>query len=172
MEPGQVTYRLRLSLVLAVALTLHQSLFVTLRIDDVHPQVMLLVAVVGGLLAGAERGALIGFAAGLMADMFVQTPLGLSALTFALVGFVVGSLQTGIVHTAWWIGPVTALLASFAGVVLYGVLGAIIGQAHYVSPRLLLLGAGVGTMNAVLAVPVVRAMSWALDSRPEGAYAR
>lgn len=167
-----MTSRVRLSLVLLVALTLHQSLFVTLRVDDAHPQVMLLVAVVGGLLAGAERGALIGFAAGLLADLFVQTPLGLSALTFALVGFVVGSLQAGIVHTAWWIGPVTALLASFAGVVLYGVLGAIIGQAHFVSPRLLLVAAGAGVMNAVLALPVVRAMSWALDSRPAGAYAR
>jgi len=172
MGPGQVTWRLRLVLVLALSLTLHQSLFVTLRIDDAHPQVMLLVAVVGGLLAGAERGALIGFAAGLLADLFVQTPLGLSALTFALVGFVVGSLQTGIVHTAWWIGPVTALLASFAGVVLYGVLGAIIGQAHFVSPRMVVVAAGVGAMNSVLAVPLVRAMSWALDSRPERAYAR
>lgn len=172
MEPGQVKSRLRLALVLAGALTLHQSLFVTLRVDDAHPQVMLLVAVVGGLLAGPERGALIGFTAGLLADLFVQTPLGLSALTFALVGFVVGSLQTGIVHTSWWIAPVTALLASFAGVVLYGLFGAIIGQAHFVSPRLLVLAAGVGAMNAVLTVPLVRAMSWALDSRPEGAYAR
>lgn len=167
-----MTARLRLVLVLALALTLHQSLFLTLRVDDAHPQVMLLVAVAGGLLAGAERGALLGFTAGLLADLFVQTPLGLSALTFALVGFVVGSLQTGIVHTSWWIGPVTALIASFAGVVLYGLLGAIIGQAHFVSPRLMVLAAGVATMNAVLAAPVVRAMSWALDSRPEGAYAR
>jgi rod shape-determining protein MreD len=167
-----VTSRLRLCFVIFVALTLHQSLFVTLRVDDIHPQVMLLVAIAGGLLSGAERGALIGFCTGLLADLFVQTPLGLSALTFALVGFVVGSLQAGIVHTAWWIAPVTALVASFAGVVLYGVFGAIIGQAHFVSPRLLLLGAGVGAMNAVLAVPVVRAVSWALDSAPEGAYAR
>ena len=172
MGPGQVSSRLRLSVVLLVALTLHQSLFVTLRVYDAHPQVMLLVAVVGGLLAGAERGALIGFAAGLLADLFVQTPLGLSALTFALVAFVVGSLQAGIVHTAWWIGPVTAFGASFAGMVLYGVLGAIIGQAHYMSPRLLLVGVGAGAMNAALAVPVVRAMSWALDGKAAAAYAR
>lgn len=167
-----MTSRLRLCIVVFVALTLHQSLFVTLRVEEAHPQVMLLVAVVGGLLAGAERGALIGFAAGLLADLFVQTPLGLSALTFALVAFVVGSLQAGIVHSAWWIAPVTAFGATFAGMVLYGILGAIIGQAHYVSPRLLLVGAGAGAMNAVLAVPVVRAMSWALDSKAVAAYAR
>lgn len=167
-----MTSRLRLVLVMLVALVLHQSLFVTLRVGDAHPQVMLLVAVVGGLLAGAERGALIGFTAGLVADLFVQTPLGLSALTFALVGFVVGSLQSGIVHSAWWIAPLTALGASFAGVILYGLLGAIIGQAHFVSPRLVGIAAGVGAMNAVLALPVVRAMSWALKATPDRAFAR
>lgn len=164
--------RLRLLVVLFAALVLHQSLFVTLRVDDTHPQVMLAVAVAGGLLAGAERGALIGFTAGMLADLFVQTPLGLSALTFALVGFVVGSVQTGIVHTAWWIAPLTTLMASFAGVLVYGLLGALIGQAHFVSPRLVILAAGVGAMNATLAVPVVRAMGWALDTRSDGALAR
>lgn len=167
-----MTSRLRLAFVVSVALVLHQSLFVTVRFGDAHPQVMLLVAVVGGLLAGAERGALIGFTAGLVADLFVQTPLGLSALTFALVGFVVGSVQSGIVHSAWWIGPLTALGASFAGVVAYAMFGAIIGQAHFVSPRLVGIAAGVGVMNAVLVVPVVRAMSWALNSSTDRAYAR
>lgn len=172
MEPRQVISRLRLVAILSVALVLHQSLFVTVRFGDAHPQVMLLVAVAGGLLAGAERGALIGFTAGLLADLFVQTPLGLSALTFALVGFVVGSVQSGIVHSAWWIGPLTALAASFAGVLLYGMLGAIIGQAHFVSPRLIGIAAGVGAMNAVLAPPVMRLMTWALDSGQERAFAR
>lgn len=167
-----MTERLRVALVLSAALTLHQSLFVTVRIGDAHPQVMLLAAVVGGLLAGSERGALIGFTAGLLADLFVQTPLGLSALTFALVAFAVGSVQSGIVHTAWWIGPLTALLASFAGVILYGLLGALIGQAHFVSPHLLGIAAGVGAMNALLAMAMLRAMSWALDTHTEGAFAR
>lgn len=167
-----MTSPVRLASVLFVALVLHQSLFVTLRIGDAHPQLMLLVAVAGGLLAGSERGGLIGFAAGLLADLFVETPLGLSALTFALVGFVVGSAQTGIVHTAWWISPLTALVASFTGVVLYGLLGALIGQAHFVSLHLLVLAGGVGAMNAVLAAPVVRVMGWALGGSDEKAYAR
>lgn len=169
---SRLRLRLRLGLVLSLALVLHQSLFVTLRVGDAHPQVLLLTAVAGGLLAGSERGALIGFTAGLLADLFVQTPLGLSALSFALVAFAVGSVQSGIVHTAWWIGPLTALVASFAGVVLYGLLGALIGQAHFVSLGLLEIAAGVGAMNAALAVPVVRSMSWALDTRAEPAYAR
>ena len=167
-----MTSRLRLALVLFGCLVLHQSLFVTLRVGDAHPQVMLLVAIAGGLLGGSERGAFIGFTAGLASDLFVQTPLGLSALTFALVGFVVGSVQSGIVHTAWWIAPLTALVASLAGVLLYGLLGALVGQAHFVSLHLVALAAGAGAMNAVLAPPVVRAVSWALDVQGERAFAR
>lgn len=167
-----MTARVRLPFVLFVALTLHQSLFATMRVGDAHPQVMLLVAVAGGLLAGSERGALIGFTAGLLADLFVQTPLGLSALAYALVGFSVGGVQSGIIRSAWWISPLTSLVASFAGVMLYGLLGALIGQSHFVSPRLLVIAASVAAMNAVLALPVVRAMGWALTSDTDYAFAR
>ena len=164
--------RTRLGFVFFLAITLHLSVFATVRVGEIHPQVMLLLAVAGGLLGGSERGALIGFAAGLLADLFVQTPLGLSALAFALVGFAVGGLQSAIIRSAWWIAPVTALAASFAGMVLYGVLGAIIGQSHFVSPRLPLIAAGVGLMNAVLAPLAARAVAWALEPAPERAFAR
>ena len=163
--------RLRVALILFVALTLHQSLFVSLHVGDARPQVMLLVAIVGGLLGGAERGAFLGFTAGLLADLFVQTPLGLAALAFALVGFAVGSVQSGIIHSSWWIGPLTVVVASFAGMLVYGVLGAIIGQSHFVSPRLLGIAVGVALMNSLLALPVIRAMSWAFDTPGEQAYA-
>ena len=164
--------RTRLAFVLFVALVLHQSVFTLTRVGDVHPRVMLLVAVGGGLLAGPERGAMIGFCAGLLADLFVQTPFGLSALAYALVGFAVGSVQSGIIRSAWWITPFTALAASFAGVLLYGLLGALIGQSHFVSPRLLGIAAGGALLNALLAPLVVRAMAWAVAPSADGAFAR
>ena len=69
--------------------------------------VFLTVAVATGLVTGAEGGALMGFAVGMVADLFVQTPLGLSALTFSLVGFTVGSLQNSMLRTSRWIAPIT-----------------------------------------------------------------
>lgn len=167
-----MTARPRLILVFFVALSLHQSLFAGIRIGDAHPQVMLLLAVAGGLLAGSERGAVIGFVAGLLADLFVQTPLGLSALTYALIGFTVGGVQSAIIRSAWWIAPATAVVASAAGVVLYGLAGALIGQSHFVSPRLLVVAGWVAAMNGLLAVPVTRAMGWAMAPHTESAFAR
>ena len=46
------------------------------------PDLMLALAVAAGLAGGPERGAWVGFAAGLLADCFLQTPLGLSALVY------------------------------------------------------------------------------------------
>lgn len=153
--------RLRMPLVLAMTLVLHLTVLSRLRVENVRPDALLLVAIVAGLVAGAERGAIAGFCAGLLADLFLQTPFGLSALAYALVGFGVGSIQAGILRAAWWIPVVTALAASAGGMVLFGVLGAMVGQSDFVSPRLAVIAALVGVMNAILAVPAVRVVSWA-----------
>ena len=132
-----------------------------LRIEDVRPDALLLVALMAGLTAGPERGAVVGFCAGVLADLFLQSPFGLSALAYSLVGFAVGSLQSGILRAAWWIPVLTAAAASAAGIVLFGVLGAMVGQPDFVSPRLALIAVLVGFMNATLAPAANRAIGWA-----------
>jgi len=162
----------RLALVLFVALVLQRSVLVHARLADVGPDLLLLIAVSAGIVRGSERGAVVGFAAGLVADLFVQTPLGLSALAFGLIGYGVGTLQSSVIRSAWWIPLLTGLGASAAGVVVYGVLGAILGQGHFVRPRLLVVAAGVGVLNALFVPASVRALNWALPSAAEGVYAR
>lgn len=153
--------RLRVGLVLAATLVAHLTLLSRLRIDDVRPDALLLVALMAGLTAGPERGAVVGFCAGLLADLFLQTPFGLSALAYCLVGFAVGSLQSGILRATWWIPIVTAAGASAAGIVLYGILGAMVGQPEFVSPRLVVIAGIVAFMNGALAPAALRAVGWA-----------
>lgn len=156
--------RVRVALALALTLVVHLTLLSRLRIDNVRPDALLLVAVMAGLVAGPERGAITGFCAGLLADLFLQTPLGLSALTYCLVGFAVGSLQSGILRAAWWIPVVTGLLASAAGTVLFAVLGAMVGQLDFVSPRLAVIALLVGFMNAALAPAAIRLVGWVFQA--------
>ena len=75
------------ALLLLAALVIHTSVLSGIRLQGVRPDLMLLIAVCAGLVAGPERGAIVGFAAGLASDLFLQTPLGLSALTFTVVAF-------------------------------------------------------------------------------------
>ena len=162
---------LRLPLVLFGVLLLQTSILSALRVDGVHADALLLLAVAAGLAAGAETGAAIGFLTGVVADLFVQTPFGLSALTFAFVGFGTGALRSALLRSAWWVTPVTALLASGGGVVAFAVLGAVVGQDHLVTPRLVPIVIVVGVGNAVLSIGIVPLMTWAVG-RSERAFAR
>ncbi len=162
--------RVRLAIVVTVTLVVHLTLLSRVRIAGVRPDALLLLAVTAGLVGGKERGAVAGFFSGLLGDLFLQSPFGLSALVYSLVGFGVGSVQSLILRSAWWIPVVTAVAASSAGTVLYALVGAMVGQPGFVSPRLPLIAALVGVMNAALAPLAVRLVSWsvrpAMSERP------
>lgn len=162
----------KLSLLVAVALVLQHSLVADMRIGDVRPDLLLLIAVLAGMVGGPERGAVIGFVTGLLVDLFVPTPLGLSALTFTLVGFAAGGLQSGIIRSAWWIPPVTGFVGSVGGILLNAVLGAVLGRSHFVRLDVAIIAVGVGVMNAVLAPLVAAALSWGMSAGDERSYAR
>jgi hypothetical protein len=57
-------------------------------------------------------------------------------------------------------------------VLLYALLGSLLGQAHLLRPELVGLAAVVGMLNAVLVPVVVRVMSWVLSGEREQAFAR
>ena len=153
---------LRAGIVLLVALVLHTSVFPQLRIADVRPDVMLLLAALGGLAAGPQVGAVFGFACGLAVDLLLQTPLGLSALTFSLIAYCVGTFQGVLLRSAVWLTPAVAAAASAVGVLVFALAGAVLGQAHLITPAVFTVMALVALLNAVLALPAARAVAWAL----------
>lgn len=153
--------RMRILLVLFVFTVLHLSVLPSLPVFGVRGDAMVALAVAGGLLGGAERGAVLGFVAGLVADLFLVTPLGLSALTLSLVGFGVGLLQEGIIRAAWWIPVVTAFAAGAAATVVWALAGAMVGQRYLVETRLLLVATVVGAFAALLAPLALKLVGWA-----------
>jgi rod shape-determining protein MreD len=158
-------------LVIFGVLILQSSLLEGLRSAGIPTDALVLVAVVAGALGGPERGALVGFGAGLVADLFLQTPFGLSALAYCLAGFAVGVLQGNVIRAAWWIMPATAFIGSAVGMALYAVIGAMVGQSHLVQPRLGFIALSVGLVNAPLSLLVARAMTWAMGGVNERTYA-
>jgi len=163
--------RLRTPLLVLTALIVTLSVLTRVRIAGVMPDLMLLLAVAAGITGGQSRGAIVGFGSGLAIDLFLQTPLGLSALVFSMVGYAVGTAQTGILRSIWWIPVLTAFVASAAGEVLFALAGAMVGETQLVSGRLWVVALVVGATNALLAPLTVRSMAWALGNRPKGAYA-
>lgn len=156
--------RLRLGALLLLVLVLETTVVPDLRLAGVCPDLMLLCAICAGLVGGPELGGLVGFAGGLLADLFLQTtPLGLSALSYSLVGYAVGSVRRTVLQEGWLLAPATALVASAAGVVVFVLTGAMVGQSQLGStgPMAIVEVAMIaGVMNAIIAAPVCRVVAW------------
>ena len=74
----------RTALVLFAALVLQLGLFDQLRVFSVHAELLLAVAVATAVAWGAERGAIVGFAAGLLTDLILPGRFGVTALAYGL----------------------------------------------------------------------------------------
>lgn len=81
---------LRCSVVLITIVLLEVEVLARLRLFDVAMALVLAVAAASGLTGGPDRGAFFGFCSGLVLDMYLPTPLGLSAAAFALVAYFIG----------------------------------------------------------------------------------
>ena len=153
---------IRLPPILLVAIVLHTAVSPNLRFFGVAIDLLLLLSIAAGVAGGPERGAIVGFTCGLLADCFLQTPFGLSALTYALVGYGVGVFQTGVLHSSWWIPAITAAVASVVAVVIFVTLGLVVGQAQLLSTHLLEVAGVLALLHALFAPPVVRLARWAV----------
>src|SRR5579871_3229853 len=162
MSLSRIPVRIKMSVLLVAVLILQSTELSGLRIRNVCPDAMLLTTIAAAIVGGEETGALTGFFAGLMSDVFLQTPIGLSALVYALVGFAVGAAQGGVLRASRWIPPFTTVTASAVGVVLFALVGAMLGQTQLLAPGpegLARIAGLVGVMNgvgAILMMPVMR----------------
>ncbi|MEM9468148.1 MAG: rod shape-determining protein MreD [Actinomycetota bacterium] len=151
----------RLAIVMIVVLLIQLTVFVDVRIAGVAPELLALIAVIAGFFVGPERGPVIAFAAGLLWDIYLPTPLGVSAITFAVVAFAVGSLNEGLFHDTRSQLILVAGVASTATVVGYAFLGSILGESGLIDTDMLVVAFLVGVINAVLAPLVAPLMTWA-----------
>ena len=84
---------LGLPLLIFTAIVVQRTAVGQATIDGVHPDFVLLMVAAIGVTRGRETGALTGFFAGLVVDSFVTTPFGLSALVYAVAGYLAGEIE-------------------------------------------------------------------------------
>ncbi len=153
----------RLVLVGVVLLAIQTGFVAQFPIGGARADVLLGASVCGGIVGGAERGALSGFVLGLLFDLTLITPFGLSALVYGLVAFSAGAIKALItVGHAWWLTTALVAAGSAAGIVLFAGIGTIIGQKGWIEWRLVPEALVVGGVNALIGVPLGRVMKWTL----------
>src|SRR5690349_18376428 len=124
---------------------------------------LLLLAIAAGIAGGPDRGAMVGFFAGITYDLLVDNPIGLTALAFCLVGFVVGRYQATVVRSARWVSMSIAALASAGGMVLYIAVGQLVNQVNFLQRPLWPVILVVSVINGLLSPLAIIIMRWALN---------
>lgn len=81
------------AIVILLAFLLQTTVFQSIKLADVVPNLMLVVTITFAYLRGRTSGQIIGFICGIMLDMLYGTVLGLYAFIFMTIGFCVGFCQ-------------------------------------------------------------------------------
>jgi len=158
---------LRVAAVVCVTVVVQEGILNGLVVGGAHPDAFLVLAVAAGLVAGPQTGAVIAFAVGLVADLFVLTPFGLSALVYVLVAFGVGvaaSLPAG--RSPYSFRLTVALAGGIAGTLLFEGISLLLGQPRMPAHELVVVAAVVGIANVVLVLPATAVMSRAINTGP------
>jgi rod shape-determining protein MreD len=155
----------RALLVVGLAVVVQESLMVDIHFDGAHPDVLILVAVAAGYVAGPGRGPVIGFLAGVAADLFVPTTFGMSSLVYAVLAYFVAIAAFNLVRTSLALQVAAGGLGTAAGLCLYATLGALLGYPQMLRLELVPAIAVATPAAAILAVPTIRLMQWAMTPR-------
>lgn len=117
----------RLAAVAALAVFIQNGFFSQLRIVDGQIDILPLVALAAGFLAGPTGGAGTGFAMGLLSDLTLDTPLGLSSMLLTIVGEIGGRVGNVRDPEGIIVPMATGTVVTFGTLVAGGVLQVLLG---------------------------------------------
>ena len=152
----------RAAVVLFCLLMLQVGLVSDLPVLDAVGDLMLLSAIAAGSIGGADRGATWGFVAGLLYDLMLDTPFGMSALTYAVAGFAAGWVAAVVLQPRWWFHVGTTIGISLGAVLLSVLIVRMAGSA-FVMNDVLRMCLVVTVWNALLILPARRLLAWVFD---------
>lgn len=165
-----MTWRRALLLGLAVptALLLQTTVLGSLTLGGTQPELVLLVVVAIAMADGPAAGAVAGFAGGFATDLLLDLPDGLSAFVFTAVGYTAGALREHYAGTTAWLPIAVAGIATGVGVLAYGTIAVLFGDATVAVLDLTRhagLAAAYGMLLSPFVVPLVRRLSERVEPR-------
>ncbi|MFD4814945.1 rod shape-determining protein MreD, partial [Streptomyces sp. NPDC058418] len=114
-----------------VALVIQVSVLGRLQLPGAVPDLMLLVVLALAFVYGHVNGALVGFAAGLLADLVppADHAAGRYALVLCVIGYLAGLARPDNGRLKSAVGPMTVVVAAAVGsTLLYAGVGALVGD--------------------------------------------
>ncbi|MFN0029934.1 MAG: rod shape-determining protein MreD [Acidimicrobiales bacterium] len=160
MNTARATVLGRAALIVMVTAVVQARLASNFSLLGVRPELALAVALAAGVAGGPERGAIAGFAVGLLYDVVLETPMGLSALVYALLAYSLGAMQVQMAShrrpgRMLFVGIGTAV-----GVVLWVVLGRLFDAVAPDPLDVMRVALVAGAINAVVGLGLSRLWAW------------
>ncbi|MEV8535156.1 rod shape-determining protein MreD [Streptomyces sp. NPDC051211] len=159
------------STLVVVALVVQVTVLGRLQLPGAVPDLMLLTVVALSLVYGPTSGALLGFGAGLLADLAppAEHAAGRYALVLCVIGYAVGLVRpdNGRFRSAW--GPMlTVVGAALGSTLLYAGVGALVGDtAGQVDLSTMLFTAALyDLLLAPFTVPFIMALARRAENDP------
>jgi len=159
-------HRILLSTVLVVvALVVQVSVFARLGLPGAVPDLMLLVVIGLALVYGPQGGCLVGFGAGLLADLAPPSDhaVGRYALVLCVLGYAAGMLRPESGQIRSVLTPLLVVAAAaFTATLLYAGVGALVGDSaarHVGVGSLLVTSVIYDVLLAPFVVPAVMALA-------------
>jgi rod shape-determining protein MreD len=163
-----VNRRIRLVLVVISLVVLQTTVFTHLRVFGSVPDLTLVATVAMAYEEGPMAGAVFGFAAGLSTDLFLSTPLGLSALAFALTAYGVGLFQSGLIRESRGIASLLGGVGGIVGNAIFLIVGGIAGHSELVSVHNIQIVLVASFYDALVAIAVFPFVRWAVRDADSG----
>ncbi len=137
-----------------MAIFLQSTFFSTYSINDALPDLVLIFVVFFAFLNGEKKGAGYGFLCGLFEDLYLGRFIGVSAISKAVTGYIIGRLQVRFFNENLLVG----LMVVFIGTVLNSFFMFILGWSAFSVFNLdasIISGAIYQSLyNILLAVPI------------------
>jgi rod shape-determining protein MreD len=125
-----------------------------LRLFGVVPDLGLVLAIAVAYHDDAETAAIVGFVTGLGFDLFLHTPVGASALAYAVTGYLTGVIQAGLIRSSRWLPLALGGLGGFVGGLMFVGIAILAGTDALIRVDTLSIVARAAVYDAIVAMVV------------------
>jgi rod shape-determining protein MreD len=140
-----------LGLLALTTVVVQVALMPHLRLFGVVPDLGLVLAIAVAYYDDAEGAAIVGFATGLGFDLFLRTPVGASALAYAVTGYLTGVLQAGLIRSSRWLPLALGGLGGLVGGLMFVGIAILAGTDTLIAARTVGIVARAAVLDALAA---------------------
>lgn len=152
-------------LLVVTAAVVQTAVLPLVAVAGFRPDLLLLLGIAFAIHDGPEAGVRIGFGAGLATDLLLHTSaLGVAALTYAVVGYLVGIARPYLATNSMTAPLLLAFGGSTLGSLTLGVLSSFLGDAVLDLPLVVTVALFVGVLHTLL-IPLVLRLTREVSAR-------